>query len=54
MQEFSPLFDDGALRVVTPEAAVAARNVYGGPAPQQVRARLREARLELEQTRGHA
>jgi argininosuccinate lyase len=43
MQTFSPLFDEGALRVVTPEAAVAARDVFGGPAPQQVHKRLREA-----------
>jgi argininosuccinate lyase len=47
MQEFSPLFDEGALRVVTPEAAVAARDVYGGTAPAQVQARLVEARQML-------
>lgn len=47
MQAFSPLFDEGALEVVTPEAAVAARNVFGGPAPEQVQARLAEARALL-------
>ncbi len=47
MQQFSPLFDEGALRVVTPQAAVAARDVYGGPSPRQVRARLREARRRI-------
>lgn len=50
MRRFSPLFDEGALHVVTPQAAVAARNVYGGPAPEQVKARLAEARLRLAQT----
>jgi argininosuccinate lyase len=48
MQAFSPLFDEGALRVVTAEAAVAARNVYGGTAPQQVHARLAEAQRMLK------
>jgi argininosuccinate lyase len=47
LRKFSPLFDEGALLVVTPEAAVAARNVYGGPAPAQVHARLVEARSLL-------
>lgn len=47
MQAFSPLFDEGALRVVTPEAAVAARDVLGGPAPRQVHQRLREARQRV-------
>jgi argininosuccinate lyase len=48
MRQFSPLFDEGALQVVTPQAAVAARNVYGGTAPEQVRARLLEARAILD------
>jgi argininosuccinate lyase len=48
MQGFSPLFDEGALKVVTPQAAVAARDVYGATAPAQVHERLREARLLLE------
>ena len=51
MQSFAPLFDEGALTVVTPEAAVAARNVYGGPAPQQVHARLLEARAMIDRRR---
>ena len=48
LQSYSLLFDEGALRVVTPEASVAARDVYGGTAPKQVHARLLEARQMLE------
>jgi hypothetical protein len=49
LQSFSPLFREEALAVTTAEAAVAARNVYGGTAPDQVRERLAEARRLLDE-----
>jgi argininosuccinate lyase len=42
-REFSPLFDDGVYRV-TAASAVAARNVSGGTAPQQVAQALARAK----------
>ncbi len=50
MQAFSPVFDQEALTVVRSANAVSARDVYGGTAPQQVRARLEEARQVLNAT----
>lgn len=47
LQSFSAFFREEALAVTTPEAAVAARDVYGGTAPAQVQARLAEARRLL-------
>jgi len=45
---FSPLFDEEVLAAADPEAAIKARNVYGGTAPQQVRQRLAEAQRLLK------
>jgi argininosuccinate lyase len=51
---FSPLFDDEALRSATLDASVRARDVYGGTAPRQVRARLAEARDLLQEEASQA
>ncbi len=47
LKRFSPLFESDALSVVTVEASLAARNVYGGTAPDAVRQALAEAKILL-------
>jgi argininosuccinate lyase len=47
LKRFSPLFESDALSVVTLEASLAARNVYGGTAPDAVRQALAEAKTLL-------
>jgi argininosuccinate lyase len=49
LRAFSDLFDEDALELLSVEGSVASRNVYGGTAPEQVRARIAEARKELEE-----
>ncbi len=49
LRSFSELFDEDALALLSVEGAVASRNVYGGTAPEQVRARIAEAKEELEE-----
>ena len=49
LRSFSQLFDEDALALLSVEGAVASRNVYGGTAPEQVRARIAEAKEELEE-----
>ncbi|WP_457636889.1 argininosuccinate lyase [Oceanithermus sp.] len=49
LRSFSDLFDEDALALLSVEGAVASRNVYGGTAPEQVRARIAEAKEELEE-----
>jgi argininosuccinate lyase len=45
LRRFSPRFDEGVFRWLTPEAAVARRRAPGGTAPENVTRRLRELRL---------
>jgi argininosuccinate lyase len=40
LQNYSPLFDDDLYRAITPAACVAARNIPGGPAPEEVRRQI--------------
>jgi len=49
LRTFSDLFDEDALALLSVEGSVASRNVYGGTAPEQVRARIAEAKEELEE-----
>jgi len=49
LRSFSQIFDEDALALLSVEGAVASRNVYGGTAPEQVRARIAEAKEELEE-----
>ncbi len=49
LRSFSELFGEDALALLSVEGAVASRNVYGGTAPEQVRARIAEAKEELEE-----
>jgi len=49
LRSFSELFEEDALALLSVEGAVASRNVYGGTAPEQVRARIAEAKEELEE-----
>jgi argininosuccinate lyase len=44
LQAVSPLLDEGALAILTPEAAVAARAIPGGTAPREVMAQIQAAR----------
>jgi argininosuccinate lyase len=44
LQRYSPRFDAKALKLLTPEAGVARRDVPGGTAPRAVKQALREAR----------
>ncbi len=47
LRAFSPLIDADVYAVLTLEGALAARNHYGGTAPEQVRARVAEWRERL-------
>jgi argininosuccinate lyase len=47
LQAIDPRIDDRVFAALPVEASVAARSSYGGTAPQQVRARVAEARLAL-------
>ncbi len=47
LRRFSPLIDADVYGVLTLEGALAARNHYGGTAPEQVRARVAEWRERL-------
>ncbi|WP_456447520.1 argininosuccinate lyase [Oceanithermus sp.] len=49
LRSFSELFDEDALALLSVEGSVSSRNVYGGTAPEQVRARIAEAKKELEE-----
>ncbi len=49
LRSFSQLFGEDALALLSVEGSVASRNVYGGTAPEQVRARIAEAKEELEE-----
>ncbi|WP_457628923.1 argininosuccinate lyase [Oceanithermus sp.] len=49
LRSFSELFGEDALALLSVEGAVASRNVYGGTAPEQVGARIAEAKEELEE-----
>ena len=51
LRSFSELFDEDALALLSVEGSVISRNVYGGTAPEQVRARIAEAKKELEEDR---
>ena len=47
MREFSPLFREDIYSVITPEAAVEARALPGGPAPSATQAHIAEAKAFL-------
>ena len=47
LQEIDPRIDDRVYAALSVEASVAARASYGGTAPDQVRARVAEARVAL-------
>jgi argininosuccinate lyase len=47
LREFSPLIEQDALALLTPEGSLAARNHIGGTAPDQVRAAIRRAKVKL-------
>ena len=47
LQAIDPRIDDAVFAALSVEASVAARNSYGGTAPEQVRARVAEARVAL-------
>jgi argininosuccinate lyase len=49
LRALSPLIDDDVFEVLSVEGSVAARNHFGGTAPDQVRERVREARTQLGQ-----
>ena len=40
----SPVFQEDILEVIKPENCVAARNIPGGPAPEQVKAHIQKSR----------
>ncbi len=48
LKRFSPLFDKKALPLLTPEAGVARRTVFGGTSQSSVRQALQEARAWLK------
>ncbi|HHV06820.1 MAG TPA: argininosuccinate lyase [Firmicutes bacterium] len=48
LQQASPLFESDALKVLTPEAVVAARISYGGTAPEQVKLQLEQVQAMLK------
>jgi argininosuccinate lyase len=52
LQGFSRIIDADVYDVLTLEGSVAARNVHGGTAPEQVRARVRAARAALGKDEG--
>ncbi len=47
LRTFSPLIEQDALALLTPEGSLAARNHIGGTAPNQVRAAIKRARGKL-------
>ncbi|HYQ91229.1 MAG TPA: lyase family protein, partial [Candidatus Competibacteraceae bacterium] len=47
LQAFSPLIEADVFSVLTPEGSIAARNHFGGTAPEQVRAAIDRARVWL-------
>ncbi len=47
LRRFSPLVDEDALEVLTPEGSIASRSHIGGTAPQAVRAAIARARARL-------
>ncbi|MFO1433414.1 MAG: argininosuccinate lyase [Candidatus Competibacteraceae bacterium] len=47
LQAFSPLVEADIFSVLTPEGSIAARNHFGGTAPEQVRAAIDRARVWL-------
>ena len=49
LRSFSDRFDEDALALLSVEGSVSSRDVYGGTAPEQVRARIAEAKKELEE-----
>jgi argininosuccinate lyase len=49
-RRFSPLFGEDALKNLTVESSIAARDVPGGTAPRQVEEALRRARRKLDET----
>jgi argininosuccinate lyase len=49
-KEFSPLFEEDAMRI-TPATSMAARNTYGGTAPAQVTNAIAASRTLLDETR---
>ncbi|HUI43320.1 MAG TPA: argininosuccinate lyase [Terriglobia bacterium] len=53
LRTFSPLFDEELHRVVTLEAALAARSVAGGTAPENVRSSIARSRERLSQMEVH-
>ena len=48
LQAFSPAIEDDVFSVLTLEGSIAARNHFGGTAPEQVREAIKRARLRLE------
>jgi argininosuccinate lyase len=52
LKEFSGTIEQDVFDVLTLEGSVAARNVHGGTAPEQVRARIRAARAKLVPAEG--
>ncbi|MCC6295739.1 MAG: argininosuccinate lyase, partial [Pseudomonadales bacterium] len=49
LRAFSPVIDEDVYGVLTLEGSVAARNHIGGTAPEQVRAAVARAKMELTQ-----
>ncbi|WP_287371577.1 argininosuccinate lyase [Oceanithermus sp.] len=49
LRSFSDRFGEDALALLSVEGSVSSRDVYGGTAPEQVRARIAEAKKELEE-----
>ena len=47
LRNASTLIDEDVYEVLTPEGSIARRDIYGGTAPQQVRARIEEAQQML-------
>ncbi|WP_018953402.1 argininosuccinate lyase [Thioalkalivibrio sulfidiphilus] len=52
LRKFSKTIEQDVFEVLTLEGSVAARNVHGGTAPAQVRARIRAARAKLMPLKG--
>jgi argininosuccinate lyase len=52
LRKFSRTIEQDVFEVLTLEGSVAARNVHGGTAPAQVRARIRAARAKLMPAKG--
>ncbi|ACL71137.1 argininosuccinate lyase [Thioalkalivibrio sulfidiphilus] len=52
LRKFSKTIEQDVFEVLTLEGSVAARNVHGGTAPAQVRARIRAARAKLMPAKG--